>query len=64
MMRFLRTGSIAVPMTPIYEVRPPRDYRGVDLISDALPSGSLCYGEPNAAANAIACLVRRRLSFM
>jgi hypothetical protein len=26
---------------------------GVDLISDVLPFGRLCYGEPNAAANAI-----------
>ena len=25
----------------IYEVRPRRDHRGVDLISDALPSGGL-----------------------
>jgi hypothetical protein len=27
--------------------------RGFDLISDALPFGRLCYGEPNAIANAI-----------
>ena len=38
--------------THIYEVRPPRDHRGVDLISDALPFGRLWYGEPNAANNA------------
>ena len=37
----------------IYEVRPRRDRRGFDLISDALPFGSLWYGEPNAIANAI-----------
>jgi hypothetical protein len=36
-----------------YEVRPRRDHRGVDLISDALPFGRLWYGEPNAIANAI-----------
>ena len=36
----------------VYEVRPRKD-RGVDLISDALPFGRLCYGEPNAVANAI-----------
>jgi hypothetical protein len=36
-----------------YEVRPRRDHRGVDLISDALPFGRLWYGEPNAVANAI-----------
>jgi hypothetical protein len=32
---------------------PPKDHRGVDLISDALPFGRLWYGEPNAVANAI-----------
>jgi hypothetical protein len=37
----------------IYEVRPRKDKRGVDLISDALPFGRLWYGEPNAASNAI-----------
>jgi len=36
-----------------YEVRPRKDHRGADLISDALPFGRLWYGEPNAAANAI-----------
>jgi hypothetical protein len=36
-----------------YEVRPRRDHRGVDLISDALPFGRLWYGEPNAVINAI-----------
>ena len=34
----------------IYEVRPRKDHRGVDLISDALPFGRLWYGEPNASA--------------
>jgi len=28
-----------------YEVRPRKDKRGVDLISDALPFGRLWYGE-------------------
>jgi len=37
----------------VYEVRPRKDHRGVDLISDALPFGRLWYGEPNAAAHAI-----------
>jgi hypothetical protein len=32
---------------------PRKDHRGVDLISDALPFGRLCYGEPNAMSNAI-----------
>jgi hypothetical protein len=36
----------------VYEVRPRKDRRGVDLISDALPF-RLWYGEPNAISNAI-----------
>jgi hypothetical protein len=32
----------------LYEVRPRRDHRGVDLISDALSFGQLWYGEPDA----------------
>jgi hypothetical protein len=38
-----------------YEVRPRKDHRGVDLISDALPFGALWYAEPNVVE-------RRRLS--
>jgi hypothetical protein len=37
----------------VYQVRPRKDKRGVDLISDALPFGRLWYGEPNAVSNAI-----------
>jgi hypothetical protein len=37
----------------VYEVRPRKDKRGVDLISHALPFGRLWYGEPNAISNAI-----------
>jgi len=37
----------------VYEVRPRKDHRGVDLISDALPLGRLWYDGPNAATNAI-----------
>ena len=37
----------------VYAVRPRRDKRGVDLISDALPLGGLWYAGPNAVANAI-----------
>jgi len=33
----------------VYEVRPRKDHRGVDLISDALPFGQLWYAEPNAS---------------
>ena len=37
----------------VYEVRPRKDHRGVDLISDALPFGRLWDDGPNAASNAI-----------
>ncbi|PYL06848.1 MAG: hypothetical protein DME33_12475 [Verrucomicrobia bacterium] len=37
----------------VYEVRPRKDKRGVDLISDALPFGRLWYAWPDAIANAI-----------
>jgi hypothetical protein len=37
----------------VYRVRPRRDHRVVDLISDVLPFGRLWYGEPDAVANAI-----------
>jgi hypothetical protein len=37
----------------VYEVRPRKDRRGFDLISDALPFGRLGYGEPNAVSNAV-----------
>jgi hypothetical protein len=36
-----------------YEVRPRKDKRGVDLISDALPFRRLWYDGANAASNAI-----------
>src|SRR6266480_7707973 len=39
--------------THVYEVRPRKDHRGVDLISDALPFSRPWYGEPNAITNAI-----------
>ncbi len=32
----------------VYEIRPRKDHRDVDLISDTLPFGRLWYGEPNA----------------
>jgi hypothetical protein len=37
----------------VYEIRPRKDHRGVDLISDALPFGRLWYDGPEAVANAI-----------
>jgi hypothetical protein len=36
-----------------YEIRPRKDKRGVDLISDVLLFGRLWYGDANAVANAI-----------
>jgi hypothetical protein len=52
--------SIVAPMAStnptrvhVYEVRPRKDHRGVDLISDALPFGWMWYGEQNAISNAI-----------
>jgi hypothetical protein len=37
----------------VYEVRPRKDRRGIDLISDALLFGRWRYGEPDAITNAI-----------
>jgi hypothetical protein len=37
----------------VYEVKPHKDHRGVDLISDALPFGGLWYAESDAVSNAI-----------
>jgi hypothetical protein len=37
----------------VCDIRPRKDRRGVDLISDALPFGRLWYAEPNAVSNAI-----------
>ena len=37
------------PTAHAYEVRPRRDHRGVDLISDVLPVGRLCYDTPDHA---------------
>lgn len=36
-----------------YEVRPRKDRRGVDLISNALPFGKLWYDGPAAVSNAV-----------
>ena len=37
----------------LYEIRPRKDKRGVDLISDVLRFGRLWYAGPNAIGNAI-----------
>jgi hypothetical protein len=50
------------PLKHVYEVRPLKDKRGVDLISDVLPFGRLWYGEPNAANNAIGYAMHRSCS--
>jgi hypothetical protein len=44
--------SSAASLKYRYEVRPRKDKRGFDLISDSLPFGRLWYGEPNAVSNA------------
>jgi len=41
-----------------YEVRPRKDRRDVDLSSNALPFGRLCYAGPNAASNTIGYALR------
>jgi hypothetical protein len=45
--------AIAARPMHTYEVRPRRDKRGIDLISDVLPFGRLWYNGPDAIANAI-----------
>jgi hypothetical protein len=44
----MKTFTKSIPMH-IYEVRPRRDHRGVDLISDVLPFGRLWYDTPDNA---------------
>jgi hypothetical protein len=39
--------------THVYEVRPHKHHRGVDLISAVLPFGRLWYAGPEAVANAV-----------
>jgi hypothetical protein len=36
-----------------YEVRPRKDHRGVDLVSEQLPFSGLWYGKPNAISDTI-----------
>jgi hypothetical protein len=44
-----RWASAMTSSQHVYDVRPRKDHRGVDLISDALPFGRLWYGdEPDA----------------
>jgi hypothetical protein len=46
----------------VYEVRPRKDKRRVDLIYDALPFGQLGYDGPDAVANAIGYALHRSRS--
>jgi hypothetical protein len=46
----------------VYEVRPRKDKRGVDLISESLPFGRLWYAGPNAVENAIGYAMHRSRS--
>jgi hypothetical protein len=45
-----------------YDVRPRKDHRGVDLLSDVLPFSRLWYGEANAVSNAIGYAMHRSRS--
>jgi len=51
--KIFRMPKSCAQLMHVYEVRPRKDHRGVDLISDLLPFGRLWYGEPNAVSNAI-----------
>ena len=53
----------AVHSMHVYEVRPRKDKRGVDLISDVLPFARLWYGEPDAVSNAVDCAKFRSRSY-
>jgi hypothetical protein len=46
-------ASVKMHSQHVYEIRPRKDHRGVDLISDVLPFGRLWYGEPDAISNAV-----------
>ena len=44
-----RRAAVMTSSQHAYEVRPRKDHRGVDLISDALPFGRLWYDTPDHA---------------
>jgi hypothetical protein len=46
-------GLLCSTKMHVYEVIPRKNYRGVDLISDALPFSRLWYSEPNAVSSAV-----------
>ena len=41
--------AMSAPTVHVYEVRPRKDHRVVDLISDVLPFGRLWYDTPDHA---------------
>jgi hypothetical protein len=47
------TALLATHSTHAYEIRPHKDHRGVDLISDVLPFGRLWYAGQNAVSSAV-----------
>jgi hypothetical protein len=47
-----RKSPLCVPCTNT-KLRPRKDHRAVDLISEALPFDRLWYGEPNGVSNAV-----------
>ena len=55
--------SRKMPPMHAYEVRPRKDKRGVDLISNALPFGRPWYAEPDAVSNAISYAKFRSRSY-
>ena len=60
-MEFYITGNMTDNTSKdvyLYEVRPRKDHRGVNLISDALPFGRLWYDERGVALRS--CLQERR----
>jgi hypothetical protein len=48
-----RWPDVLISPQHAYKIRPRKDHRGIDLISDVLPFGRLWYGDPNAVSNAI-----------
>jgi hypothetical protein len=51
--KVIESATLMESTIHVYEVRPRKDKRGVDLISDVLPFGRLWYGGPNAISDAI-----------
>jgi hypothetical protein len=60
----LWAASVKMHSQHFYEIRPRKDRRGVDLISDALPFGRLYHGEPDAISNAMGYALQRSRSHL